>query len=170
VRVKRLISALGLLAVLFVSGCGYHVSGKGGAMPAGVESLAIPVFENRTAKPDIESDLTAAFVTEFVSSVNVEDKAGHAMYGVIKRYELQPVSFTKSDINQEYRLTVEMTLTIIDKSNGQVVWRAENISDYEDFTVNINDVTETTEREEAALGKLARDTARLVKERMMEGF
>jgi outer membrane lipopolysaccharide assembly protein LptE/RlpB len=170
VKVNRLISALGLLAVLFVSGCGYHVAGKGGAMPPGVESLAIPVFENRTTKPDIESDLTAAFVTEFVTTVNVEGDAGHAMYGVIKRYELQPVSFTKSDINQEYRLTVEMTLTIIDKSSGQVVWRDENISDYEDFTVNINDVTETTEREEAALGKLARDTARLVKERMMEGF
>jgi outer membrane lipopolysaccharide assembly protein LptE/RlpB len=159
-----------LLALLVISGCGYHITGKVARMPGGVESLAIPVFENRTAKPDIESDLTAAFVTELVTSVKVEGTAGHAMYGVIKRYELRPVSYTKSDINQEYRLTVELALTIVDKSNGQIIWREDKITDYEDYTVNINDVTETTESEEAALRKLARDTARLVKERMLEGF
>lgn len=159
-----------LLALLVFSGCGYHIAGKGGRMPGGVQSLAIPVFENRTTKPDIESDLTAAFVTEFVTSVTVEGTAGHAMYGVIKSYELKPVSFTESDINQEYRLTVELALSIVDKSSGQIIWHEDKITDYEDFTVNINDVTETTEREEAALIKLARDTARLVKERMMEGF
>lgn len=158
------------LVLLLLSGCGYHIAGKGGRMPGGVESLAIPVFENRTAKPDIESDLTAAFVTEFVTSVKVEGEAGHAMYGVIKSYELKPVSFTKSDINQEYRLTVVMALTIVDKSSGQIIWREEKVTDYEDFTVNINNVNETTESEKAALRKLARDTARLVKERMLEGF
>jgi len=167
---NRLASVFVLLALLVISGCGYHTVGKGGRMPGGVESLAIPVFENRTAKPDIESDLTAAFVTEFVTSVKVEDTAGHAMYGVIKSYGLRPVSFTKSDINQEYRLTVELALTIVDKSSGRIIWRKENITDYEDFTVNINDVSETTESEKAALRKLARDTARLVKERMLERF
>ena len=167
---NRLSSVFVLLALLVISGCGYHTAGKGGRMPGGVESLAIPVFENRTAKPDIESDLTSSFVTEFVTSVKVEEEAGHAMYGVIKSYELKPVSFTESDINQEYRLTVALALTIVDKSSGQIIWRKENITDYEDFTVNINDVSETTESEKAALRKLARDTARLVKERMLERF
>ena len=167
---NRLASVFVLLALLVISGCGYHTASKGGRMPGGVESLAIPVFENRTAKPDIESDLTSAFVTEFVTSVKVEEEAGHAMYGVIKSYGLRPVSFTESDINQEYRLTVELALTIVDKSSGRIIWRKENITDYEDFIVNINDVSETTESEKAALRKLARDTARLVKERMMERF
>lgn len=139
-------------------------------MPGGVESLAIPMFENRTAKPDIESDLTSAFVSEFVTTVPVEGSAGHAMYGVIKSYDLKPVSYTESDINQEYRLTVVLALTIVNKSSGKIIWREEHVTDYEDFTVNINDVSETTEREKAALRKLARDTARLVKERMIEGF
>lgn len=162
--------AVMVLFVLALSGCGYHVAGKAGHMPGGIKSLVIPVFENMTTKPDIESDITAAFVTEFVTSVSVEGSAGHVMQGVIKKYELQPVSFTKSDISQEYRLTVDMTLTIVDRKDGRIIWRDERITDYEDFTVNINDVSETTEREEAALEKLAKDTARLVKERMMEGF
>lgn len=159
-----------LLAMLLISGCGYHIAGKGGKMPGGAESLAMPVFVNMTVKPDIESDLTAAFVSEFVTSVRVEGTSPHAMYGVINRYELTPVSFTKSDINQEYRLTVELALSIVEKKSGKVIWHEDSVTDFEDFTININDVTETTEREEAALRKLAKDTARLVKERMFEGF
>lgn len=169
--IKRSLKAILILFALFVvSGCGYHVAGKGGAMPGGVERLTIPMFENKTTKPDIESDLTSAFVDEFVTTVKVEGSAPHAMNGVIKSYELTPVSFTPSDINQEYRLTVALALTIVDKASGRVIWHEDKITDYEDFTVNINNVTETTEREEAALRKLARDTARLVKERMLERF
>ena len=66
--------------------------------------------------------------------------------------------------------TVELALSIVDRASGAVLWHEDRVTDYEDFTVNINNVTETTEREEAALRKLARDTARLVKERMLEGF
>lgn len=159
-----------VLAMLAAAGCGYHVSGKAGRLPAGIESLTIPIFENRTTKPDIESDATSAFVDEFVTSVEMEGTAAHAMNGVIKSYDLTPVSYTESDINQEYRLTVVLGLSIVEKASGRVIWQEDRVSDYEDFTVNINDVTETTEREEAALRKLARDTARLVKERMLERF
>jgi len=170
VKIGYVKSVFVLLALLLMSGCGYHIAGKGGKMPGGVESLAMPVFVNRTIKPDIESDLTAAFVTEFVTSVRVEGASPHAMYGVINRYDLTPVSFTKSDINQEYRLTVELALSIVEKKSGKVIWHEDKVTDFEDFTIDINDVTETTEREEAALRKLAKDTARLVKERMFEGF
>lgn len=162
--------ALALLLLLIFCGCGYHIAGKAGRFPGGVESLAMPVFVNMTVKPDIESELTSAFVSEFVTSVKVEGASPHAMYGVINRYDLTPVSFTKSDINQEYRLTVELALSIVEKSSGKVLWHEDRVTDFEDFAVDINNVTETTEREEAALRKLARDTARLVKERMFEGF
>lgn len=158
------------LLVAALSGCGYHISGKTGRMPGKIENLTIPIFENRTAKPDIESALTVAFVEEFVTTVSVHRGAAHVMHGVITSYELTPVSFTKSDISQEYRLTVVMDLSIENKTSGKVIWKEEKVTDYEDFTVNISDVTETTESEAAALKKLARDTARLVKERMLERF
>lgn len=169
-RGRHHIAVIFLLALFIISGCGYHVTSKTGRLPEGIKSLTIPIFENRTAKPDIESDVTSAFVDEFVTSARMESGAGHVMNGIIKTYELTPVSFTKSDINQEYRLTVVLGLSIVEKVTGRVIWQEDNITDYEDFTVNIDDVTETTEREEAALQKLARDTARLVKERMIERF
>jgi len=153
------------------SGCGYHIAGKGGKLPGGVTTLSIPVFTNNTGKPDIEFTLSSAFVTEFVNTVNIVDKDAQAvMQGSIKSYTLTPISFAKNDITQEYRLTVVMVIRIVREETLEVVWEDDNVSDYEDFSVNIGDVAATRDRETAALKKLSKDTARLVKERMLEGF
>ncbi|MBI5643331.1 MAG: hypothetical protein HY954_07635 [Deltaproteobacteria bacterium] len=153
---------------LVIAGCGYHIAGKGGKMPGDIASLYIPVFTNSTHKPDIEALITSAFVEEMVTTVKVVDAADGIMQGVIKSYDLTPVSYTRSDVNQEYRLTVTMSVKIV--KNNTVIWEDNNISDYEDFTVTISSITATREAETAALKKLAKDTARSVKERVIDNF
>ena len=167
---RPILPCLAVLAALWISGCGYHIAGKAGQMPGGIKSLTIPVFENGTRKPDIESIITAAFVDEFVTTVNVLDAGEAVMEGVIKSYELKPVSYTKDDVNQEYRLTVTVSLNLLGAGTDAILWSDENVVDYEDFIVNTSDVTATEEAEIEALRKLARDTARAVKERMLERF
>ena len=155
--------------LLLIGGCGYHVTGKGGgSMPGSITELAVPIFTNDTRKPDIEGAVTAAFAEEFMTTVKVTDSAGAKMLGRIKSYDLNAVSYSRDDVNQEYRLTVVFSLRIV--SGGAVLWSDTAVTDYEDFVVNIADVTATEEAEIAALKKLARDTARLVKERMLEDF
>jgi hypothetical protein len=92
------------------------------------------------------------------------------MEGTIKSYDTAPISFSMSDVAQEYRLTVVMDLRIMKRATGEVVWQASGVADSEDFTVNTASPSDTREREAAALLKLARDTARLVKERMLVRF
>ncbi len=164
----RALAAL-LLAVL-VSGCGYHIAGKSGTMPGGIKSLSIPVFANSTAKPDIEGIITSAFVSEFTTTVNVKKDAEAEMIGNIVSYKLKGVSFTGSDVTQEYRLTVVVSIAIRDRKDGHVIWQDSAISDYEDFSVNPSDVTRTEEVEIEAFRKLSIDLARKIKERMLEGF
>lgn len=159
-----------LICMLFAGGCGYHIAGMGGKMPGGITSLSIPVFANATSKPDIEATITSAFVTEFVNTVSVVDSGEAVLKGVIKSYTLTPISFSKSDINQLYRLTVSLSLKITTADESEVLWEDGNVIDYEDFTVNVADVTATRDREAQALQKMAKDTARLVKERMLENF
>ncbi len=163
-----------LCAALFVfTGCGYHVAGMAkGTMPGGVTSLAIPFFVNRTQRPDIEKVITTAFIDEFVNNVEVVDreKAGAVLEGTIKTYTLKPVSFTESDVIQEYRLTITMDLRLVSTSTGEVLWEDGNVMDYEDFRVDTTDVNATKEAEKKALEKMAKDTARLVKERLIENF
>lgn len=160
-----------VLLAFLLSGCGYHVAGMGGKFPGGVTTLSIPVFSNQTSKPDIESTISSAFVNEFVNTVKIIDKDAEAvMVGRIKSYTLTPISFAKNDITQEYRLTVVLSLSIVRSGGGEVVWEDDNVTDYEDFTVNIGDVAATRDLETNALKKLSKDTARLVKEKMLIGF
>lgn len=174
---KRLLHICAAIAaaalVTVIGGCGYHIAGKGGAMPGGVKSVSIPVFTNTTAKPDIESILTSAFVNEFVTTVEVKEKSDAVMQVAIKSYTLTPVSYTRSDVNQEYRLTVVLSARLYRQENdapGKLLWSDENIVDSEDYIVNSSDVSATRDRETDALKKLAKDTARLTKERMLEDF
>lgn len=160
-----------IIALAFIAGgCGYHVAGKGGKMPGGAASVSIPVFVNNTAKPDIEGTLTGAFVSEFMNTVAVSDPADAVIEGVIKSYSLTAVSFTKSDINQEYRLTVVLSIRMKSPKDESVFWEDAEVSDYEDFAVNTADVTATKEAEFEAFRKLSKDTARRIKERMLEMF
>lgn len=166
-----LFPAVVLLLALTLGGCGYHIAGLGAKFPGGVTTLSIPVFKNTTAKPDIESTISSAFVAEFVNTVEIIETGAQAvMNGSIKSYALTPISFSKNDITQEYRLTVVMDIKIVRVSDSSVVWEDPNVTDFEDFNVNIGDVNITRDRETAALKKLSKDTARLVKERVLEGF
>ena len=161
-------AALVLIAALLFAGCGYHIAGRGAALPGGVTEMRVPVFSNETAKPDIEGPMTEAFVAEMVNTVRVSYRSEIVMTGVITGYDLKPVSFTGSDVNIEYRLTITLSVDI--KRGEDVLWKDENITDYEDFPVNALDVAATEDAERAAMRKLARDTARLVKERMLTGL
>lgn len=160
-----------MLAALLsvIAGCGYHVAGKGSKMPGGITSVSIPVFTNATSKPDIEPAVTRAFVDEFVNTLKVTDSGDVVMRGTIKGYALTPVSYTQNDVNQEYRLTIAISL-VLTKDGNNVIWQDDDITNYSDFAVNISDVTATKDAELAALKKIAADTARFTKERMMEDF
>lgn len=162
------LGAIVLLAAL-LAGCGYHLSGMSGKMPGDITALSIPVFTNATGKPGIESTLTSAFTTEFATTVQISENADAILQGVIKSYGLQSVSYSKNDVNQEYRLTIVMSLKMI-KRDGTVLWEDDNVTDNWDFPVNSSDITVTKEAEIETLKKIARDTARLVKEKMMERF
>ena len=161
-------AAIVLIAALLLGGCGYHIAGRGARLPGGVTEMRVPVFSNETAKPDIEGPMTEAFVAEMVNTVRVSYRSDIVMTGVITGYDLKPVSFTGSDVNIEYRLTITISVDI--KRGEDVLWKDENITDYEDFPVNTLDVAATEDAERAAMKKLARDTARLVKERMLTGL
>ncbi|MFZ3071647.1 MAG: LptE family protein [Thermodesulfobacteriota bacterium] len=161
-----------LLILMFIAGCGYHVAGKSGGKEflPGVETVAIPMFENITGNAGVESIITSAVVDEFLNAVKVEGNADTVLKGVVKSYELKPVSFNKSDVVSEYRLSVVISVKLVKTPDGKVVWHDDNVSDYEDFTVNISDVSATKDAEIAALRKIAKDTARLLRERISAGF
>ncbi|MBI5049111.1 MAG: LptE family protein [Deltaproteobacteria bacterium] len=160
-----------LLAAL--AGCGYHIAGKGGSMPGSVAIISIPFFKNQVRKPDVETIITTALVDEFVKSgiVKVVDENAEAILnGAVTGYNLTPVSFNSTDVIQEYRLTIKIEIELVRSSDGKILWEDKNITDYEDFKVSAADINTTKAAELDIVKKMARDTARLIKERMLEQF
>ena len=159
-----------LLTVL--TGCGYHIAGKGRLMPGNVATISIPFFKNQVQKPNVETIITTALIDEFVKGgiKVVEEGADAALKGAVIGYELVPVSFSKNDVIQEYRLTIKLEVSLIRNSDGKILWEDKNVTDYEDFKVNTADVSATKAAELDAVKKMVRDTARLIKERMLEDF
>lgn len=155
------------------AGCGYHIAGKGGNMPGNIATISIPFLKNQVQKPDVETVITTSLVDEFVKSgivKVVEQDADAVLNGAITGYDLTPVSFNKNDVIQEYRLTIKLDIGLVRRSDGKVLWEGKNITDYEDFKVTTTDVNATKSAELDAIKKMAKDTARLIKERMLEDF
>ncbi len=157
-----------LLVFTLLYGCGYHVAGRGTRI-AGIERLAIPVFKNLTQKPDIESIMTTAVVDEFVNIVKIVDKkdADAVLRGIVESYRLVPISYSQRDVVNEYRLRVVFQFELRGAKDGRLIWKAR-IPDYEDFQIDTASVTETKAKEIGSFRKMARDTARLLRERILE--
>jgi hypothetical protein len=55
-----------LAAVLAQSGCGYSLAGRGSFLPAYIQRIGIPVFENETAVFDLNRQVTERVRSEFI--------------------------------------------------------------------------------------------------------
>src|SRR5713226_1942011 len=58
---------LSLVVALVLAGCGYHVSGRGEALPKSIRVIAVPALENKTNSYRVEQKLTGALVREFLA-------------------------------------------------------------------------------------------------------
>lgn len=175
----RLFGVVVLLMALQACG-GYRVAGRAagadsggiGVLPGNVRSIAIPFFINNTKKPNVEGVITNAVAMEFMTSIEIVDEndADALLIGVIKSYELEAVSFTATDVIQGYRLHVDISITLVSSGTKEVLWKDASITDYEDFVVDVNDISASKDAETEAFKIISFDMARLVKERMLEGF
>lgn len=163
-----------VLILMLTAGCGFHVMsfGKADSLTGDVKSVAVPFFVNDTKRTGIEVTLTTALIDELSTTVHVVSDGTEEgiVTGFIKEYTLTPISYTNNDVVGVYRLSVLMAVTLKRKSDDELLWEDRFLSDFEDFAVDETSVAATKGREADALGRIADDISRLIKERMVEGF
>lgn len=166
---SRSLLAVSLLCLALAS-CGYYHAGRGWPASKGISTIAIPVFENTTRRADVEAVFTSAIVDEFVSIVEVvgTGEADAVIRGAVTGYELTPVSFDIGDIVEEYRLSIVLSVRLLRSADKSVLWEDKAIVDYEDFVVDQSSVAATKDSEQEALRKMALDTARTIREHIIE--
>jgi len=163
--------ALGLTALaLALPGCGYSLRGN---LPEHIQTVAVPVFTNKTGEPAVENFLTSAVVEAFSTNgrlrvVRLED-ADAILEGEVIGYALQSISFDSRANVRQYRLLVTMNLRFRDVRRNTVLFEQQRLREKADFQV-LGAVSQTISREESAVRSAAIDIARAIVSLTVERF
>lgn len=162
--------AAALLLALAAAGCGYSLRGT---LPEHLQTVAVPVFVNRTREPAVENIVTRAVVEAFTTNgrlrvVRPED-ADAILEGEIIGYDLQSVAFDASANVRQFRLVVTMNLRLRDVRQNTVIYQRAGVQERADFRVP-GTVSDTIAREESALRTAATDIGRAIVSFTIERF
>ena len=158
---KTRVLLLLLLAVL-LGGCGYTVHGT---LPSHINTVAVPIFRNRTTEPAIESLITRAVVEAFSTNGRLKvvgsGQADAILDGEITNYNVSSIAFDRDANVRQYRLLVTVNLRMRDVRRNTVLFQQSGVSEQADFRVQ-NAVSQTISREETALRVAAVDIGRAI--------
>jgi outer membrane lipopolysaccharide assembly protein LptE/RlpB len=158
VRVGAALLVVGLL----LGGCGYTLQGT---LPPHINTIAVPIFRNRTQEPAIEGFITRAVVEAFSTNGRLKvvgsDRADAVLDGEITSYAVTSIAFDKDANVRLYRLLVTVNLRMRDLRRNAVLFQQNEVREQADFRVQ-NAVSQTISREETALRAAAVDIGRAI--------
>jgi len=171
---KRLGPGFAVLAAVFVvAGCGYHLVGYGGQFPAGVESLAVPIFANQTEDVEIARNLTNHFVKELLATGKVKvlplEEADAVVRGTVTRYEIEPITFDAERNATENRLVVTADISLVLRGEEEPVFHEAGVTRYQEYLVS-TDLAVDQKQQDRARQDVSRELSQKVISLMTEGF
>jgi outer membrane lipopolysaccharide assembly protein LptE/RlpB len=168
--VRRLLPVLAVSVAVLISGCGYSLRGN---LPEHLQTVAVPVFQNRTTTPAVENFLTTAILNAFMTNgrlrVTTVDRADAILEGDITTYSLQAIAYDSAANVRQYRLTLTLNLRFRDVRRNQLLFQRNGYSDRADFVVP-GTVPETIVASETALQQVSTEIARSVVSFVIDRF
>jgi len=162
-----------MICVLFASlmGCGYRFAG-GGNFPAGVDSVFVEIFGNRSSEVGLENIFTNDLIYEITRKSDVrlasKDNADAILSGVITEVTTTPASRRGESVAIERRVTVRVDLKLTN-AQGKVLWSAKDVSANQTYFVG--GLTQQTENNKSdALIALSKRFAEIIYNQLTTGF
>jgi len=113
-----------LLVLTLLPACGYY-SFKG-ALPSHIQSIAIPLFDDRTAYPGVRENLTNSVIEAFISdntlTVVDETKADILLTGTITSINQSAATVTSGETVSEYKVTVTVKAKAEDLETSKMLF------------------------------------------------
>jgi len=128
---------VGLLALALLGGCGYHLAGRGDAVPKGARTVGIEVFRNRTQEYGLEVRLQRAIEDEFrrrgTLDVVPEAEADLVLRGEIASFTSRPVAFSATDEAVQYQGIIRIGMRLVERGSNRVVNETKSLLATQDF-------------------------------------
>lgn len=137
----------GLVLVLTLAGCGYHLAGTGATVPAGARTVSVAVFANHTREPGLEVTLRRTIEEEFRTrgplDVVPDPEGDLVVSGAIRRFHARPVAFTGTSEAVQFQGIVQVSFRLVERSTGRVLYENRLLQESLDFGA-VSDVVVTT--------------------------
>ncbi len=118
---KHLKYGLLVLVIVVTSSCMYSFKGS---LPPHIRSIAIPLFENRTAEYGVNETvtdlLTQQFLQEGVLQLDDENTADSVLEGAVVRISDSPNPYNEAEQVIDYRVTIGLQIQWYDQVQDQV--------------------------------------------------
>lgn len=164
--------SLGVFLLVALAACGYQFKDRGLSAPEGVQTIAVPILENRTSETGLETVLTNDLAYEFTRSkvLRLVDKAqaDAVLRGIIRSIDDTNIAYNANYGSAERRVTMGLSFTLV-RRDGRVLWSSAAISDQEHYrVVESKQITEMNRR--AALDVISNRLAERVHNQILEDF
>jgi outer membrane lipopolysaccharide assembly protein LptE/RlpB len=164
-----------LVLVAAVAGCGYHVAGRAGNLPAEWTTIAIPAFKNDTTRYRIEQRFTAAVIRQFIQRTKyriVQDPANAdaVLHGEVLSIETDPLLFNATTGQVTTMLVVvHAKVRLMGTKDEKPVYENNDMVYRDEYQIS-TDVQSFFEEQDPALERMSRDFAAQLVSNVLENF
>jgi outer membrane lipopolysaccharide assembly protein LptE/RlpB len=169
------IAALLLVASASITGCGYHVAGRAGNLPAEWTTIAVPAFKNDTTRYRIEQRFTAAVVRQFVQRTKyriVQDPASAdaVLHGEVVSIETDPIIFNATTGQVTMMIvTVHTKVRLVGAKDEKPVYENNDMVFRDEYQIS-SDVQSFFEEQDPALERMSQAFAAQLVSNVLETF
>jgi len=162
-RSAKGMAVLFLAVLVGLSGCGYT---RKTVLPRNIKTIYVETVKNKldveriyAYQPGLEMDITNAVIRRLQQDGTVkvvtQDKADAILKTDLLAFEQEGLRFTNLEEVSEYRLFVEVSLKLIDRKTGDIIWEEPHFTGDNEYYVS--DVTSIGEQKAAVdvVNKLA---------------
>ena len=168
---------MGLLAVAVVlTGCGYHTVGAAAHVPAGVRTLAVPIFVSKVQAFNTETAFTRAVVRELntrtaykVMTSSDGSDTDAVLRGTIVTETVAPLTYdSASGQTSSYLVSVTARVQLVGR-DGTVLYTNDGFAWREQYQ-STQDFSGFVQEDGAAVRRMGHDFAQALVSDMMESF
>ncbi|HXN64220.1 MAG TPA: LptE family protein [Candidatus Acidoferrales bacterium] len=175
---KRVLQA-GLAAIVLSaawwSGCGYHVAGRTNALPATIQTIAVPAFVNKTHAYRIEQRMTQAVIREFLSRASyhiISDpaQADAVLHSEITSLDSNAVIFDPVTGHATTMLVqMHAKVWLEERESKKILFHNDNYLFRQEYQIS-TDVPSFFDEQDPALDRMAHDFASHLVADILENF
>jgi hypothetical protein len=168
---KKIVLIIYLCSMVFVS-CGYRLSGTGRLFPGHIKSIFIPDFENKTTRYQAEQFVTFAVREEFIKRsklvlVDGLTKADSLLEGVIKKFEVRPLSYGEDASANFYNIIILLAVKFVDLKTNNIIFEDIKLKFTKNYEIDSGDFFS---QETEAIIKISEEFASSIVSTILENF